>query len=477
MAKGANAPVMATTLRVRLTWRPGPGVPDVDSSALLLTGTGKVRSDKDFVFYNQPQHPSGAVRHQGRAAEGGAVAEALVIDVAALEGEVERIALTASADGGPFGAVPGLALEIADAATGAPVVSFDIDDAGTETAMVAGELYRRGGGWKFRAVGQGYASGLAGLATDFGISVEDAPAAPQPPAQSAPPAQPAAPVQPVQPVQPAPQSGAQPAPQSGVQDPAQGGGAAISLKKQRLISLEKRLETEAPAMLSLTKKAAVSLDKRGLGEHTARVALCLDISLSMKWLYEAGSVQALADRVLALAMRFDDDAEAEVFLFWGKAEHWGGLGLGNRAGYVDDLVARRGLDYGTKYGSAIRLIRRHYFGSDERRDRPFAAPSPVYVMFITDGGTFDQDVTTEQVRSSSYEPVFWQFIAISGKTPKGEFAYLEKLDDMRGRYIDNADFFTVKDPAKISDDRLFDKMMTEYPKWLERARRGGLITP
>ncbi|MFC6935101.1 TerD family protein [Actinomadura yumaensis] len=181
LAKGANAPVMATTLRVRLTWRPGPGVPDVDSSALLLTGTGKVRSDKDFVFYNQPQHPSGAVRHQGRAAEGGAVAEALVIDVAALEGEVERIALTASADGGPFGAVPGLALEIADAATGAPVVSFDIDDAGTETAMVAGELYRRGGGWKFRAVGQGYASGLAGLATDFGISVEDAPAAPQPP--------------------------------------------------------------------------------------------------------------------------------------------------------------------------------------------------------------------------------------------------------------------------------------------------------
>ncbi|TDD76796.1 stress response protein [Actinomadura rubrisoli] len=448
LAKGANAPVTASTLRVRLTWRPGPGVPGVDTSALLLTGAGKVRSDKDFVFYNQPRHPSGAVGHEG-SGDGG---ESLVVDTVRLEPEIERIALTASADGGPFGAVPDLTLQLLDAASGAPIAEFAITDAAAETAMVAGELYRRGGGWRFRAVGQGYASGLAGLATDFGIAVDEAP-------------DPA----------PTPTSAAAPTP-APAPTPAAAPVSAISLKKQKLISLEKRLENESPALLSLTKKAAVSLEKRGLGEHTARVALCLDISGSMSWLYESGKIQALAERVLALAARFDDDAEVEVFLFAAKGHKAGGLGLHNHQGYVDDLVRRYGFEGGTYYSKAMRLIRKHYFGSDKKRAAPLAAGSPVYVMFLTDGGTFDPKETDNQVMWSSYEPLFWQFIAITQGAGDAEFAYLQRLDDMPGRHVDNADFFTVDDPSTISDDALFDLLMTEYPNWLARARGAGLLT-
>jgi stress response protein SCP2 len=168
LAKGANVPVDAAAVRSRLSWTGGPGVPDVDGSALLLRADGRVASDEDFVFYNQPRHPSGTVRHAGKAG----TTDTVEVDLAALPAEVERVLLAASADGGPFGRVPDLRLVLSDAATGAVLAEFAIA-ADAETALVGGELYRRAGRWKFRAVGQGYASGLAGLATDFGIGVEE----------------------------------------------------------------------------------------------------------------------------------------------------------------------------------------------------------------------------------------------------------------------------------------------------------------
>jgi tellurite resistance protein TerA len=172
MPKGSNVPVPTTALRVELGWRPGPGVPDADASALLLTA-GKVRSDEDFVFYNQPAHPSGAVRHDGKRTAGGRVTDTLAVDLARVESTIERIVLAASADGGTFGQVPDLYIEVADPATGQVAARFDDPGATVETAFVLGELYRRQGGWKFRAVGQGYGSGLEGLAEDFGITVDE----------------------------------------------------------------------------------------------------------------------------------------------------------------------------------------------------------------------------------------------------------------------------------------------------------------
>ncbi|MFI6648091.1 TerD family protein [Streptomyces sp. NPDC050529] len=205
LLKGANTPVASTRVRVELGWREGPGAPDVDGSALLLTAAGRVRSDDDFVFYNQPVHPSGAVRHEGRRQDGGGAVETIDVTLSALEQEIGTVVVTASTDG-TFGQVSGLFVRVLDAVTGAETARFDVTDATTETAFVLGELYRRNGAWKFRAVGQGYASGLAGLATDFGITVDEpsppAPVSlPQPPAPAPPPPPPpAAPHVPVQPV-------------------------------------------------------------------------------------------------------------------------------------------------------------------------------------------------------------------------------------------------------------------------------------
>ncbi|MDT0542769.1 MULTISPECIES: TerD family protein [Streptomyces] len=251
MRKGSNVPVPASAVRVELGWRTGPGVPDVDASALLLA-SGKVRSDADFVFYNQPAHSSGAVRHEGKRTAGDTVTDTLAVDLDRVEPAIETVVLAASSDGGHFGRVPGLFIRVLNASGGAEIARFDSEDATVETAFVFGELYRRQGAWKFRAVGQGYSSGLEGLATDFGISVDEpqhtaaAPAAapapvpqsaPLPPMPPAPPVGAAVPLPP--PTAPAYPAAAPPAP-----------AAPVSLSK---ITLTK----EAPSV-SLTKQGGTS---------------------------------------------------------------------------------------------------------------------------------------------------------------------------------------------------------------------------
>jgi len=242
--KGMNVPVPAPVVRVELGWGTGPGVPDADASALLLAG-GKVRSDADFVFYNQPADASGAVRHEGKApSPAGGITDALTVDLARLEPAVETVVLAASADGGSFGQVPGLHVRVLDAGSGAEIARFDSADATVETAFVLGELYRRQGAWKFRAVGQGYESGLAGLATDFGITVEDEPPGP-PPAQPAVPAPYAPPAPPAMPPGPPPSMPMAPPP------PPPGPPAAP-------VSLSKITLTKHAPSVSLTKQGGTS---------------------------------------------------------------------------------------------------------------------------------------------------------------------------------------------------------------------------
>ncbi|MER6443135.1 TerD family protein [Streptomyces sp. NPDC001185] len=176
MLKGSNIPLDATAVRAVLRWTPGQGVPDVDASALLLGADGRVRSDEDFVFYNQPRHPSGKVWRLGkkRVAEG--LTDTIQTDLAGVESGVGQILLVASADGVSFDRVRSLRILLYDAsgAEGEPLAYFDIKpETGTETALICGELYRRGAGWKFRALGEGYPNGLEGLASDFGITVDE----------------------------------------------------------------------------------------------------------------------------------------------------------------------------------------------------------------------------------------------------------------------------------------------------------------
>lgn len=180
-----------TELVVSCAWTPKPPL-DADLSALLLVA-GKVRTDDDFVFYNQPASPDGSVEHTGKVIRpDGSVLDRVTVDLNALPAAIESIVFVVSLDGPPGSALDGLGdisarLDVVD---GTPVATFDISGLFTETAVVTLELYRRDRWWKVRAVGQGYHDGLGGLARDFGVSVDDAAPEPEPsvptPATSAP---------------------------------------------------------------------------------------------------------------------------------------------------------------------------------------------------------------------------------------------------------------------------------------------------
>jgi stress response protein SCP2 len=178
MVKGANVDLAALSedtgsVVLSLSWSSATGDGDADVSVLLVGADGRVRGDADFFFYNNPAAADGSVQLLGKTPTANGSEDRISLDLTAMPPDVERIVVGASRYGGArFGDLEGLGVTLADSA-GEVLLGFSIDDAGVESAFIFGELYRRGESWKFRAVGQGYETGLAGLATDFGIDVED----------------------------------------------------------------------------------------------------------------------------------------------------------------------------------------------------------------------------------------------------------------------------------------------------------------
>lgn len=179
LAKAAGAPL--TKLSIGLGWdvRSTTGADfDLDASALLLAENGKVVSDQHFVFYNNLTSPDGSVHHTGDnlTGEGDGDDEVIEVDLTLVPAQIQRVVFPVSihdADvrGQNFGQVTNAFIRVVDAVRGNEVARFDLtEDASTETAMIFGELYRREGDWKFRAIGQGYASGLLGIVHDFGVN-------------------------------------------------------------------------------------------------------------------------------------------------------------------------------------------------------------------------------------------------------------------------------------------------------------------
>lgn len=181
LSKGANAALPAAAehqagrVQMVVRWTDPTAAADVDVSALLLGSDGRVRTDDDLVFFNAPSAADGAVRLLGKRVDDGGGAEArIALDLDALPDDVTAVAVAASMEAAPgvgFGALRELCLVVVGA-DGEDFARYDVGDASTESAFVLGQVYRRDGDWKCRAVGQGWESGLAGLVADFGITVD-----------------------------------------------------------------------------------------------------------------------------------------------------------------------------------------------------------------------------------------------------------------------------------------------------------------
>ncbi|MFI2353080.1 TerD family protein [Streptomyces anulatus] len=266
MTPGSNIPLSAARVAVDVA-----APVRLDVSGLLLTADGKVRSDDDFIFYNQPSGPGVTYRSGG-----GSAPDAIVVDTTAVPPGIEKIVVTASPDaaGQTFQGVEPTAT-VRNADDGSALATFTPPQLGAETALVVIEIYLRNGAWKARAVGQGYANGLAGIATDFGVSVEEpaAPVAPPTPVAPAPVA--AAPVAPVAaPVDPRIAPPAPPAPPAAPAAPA--GSGKINLDKGR-VNLQKN------QTVSLVKGGAPLLSRvrMGLGWEPAFRGKDIDLDASV----------------------------------------------------------------------------------------------------------------------------------------------------------------------------------------------------
>ena len=178
MAKGTNVGLAELSedtgsVVLSLSWSSPTGDGDADVSVIHLAAHGKVRSDADFFFYNNPASTDGSVQLLGKTPTANGDEDRISLDLLATPTAVERIVVAASRDSGSrFGDLNDLRITLADR-TGETILGFSIEHADAESAFIFGEIYRRGAGWKFRAVGQGYETGLAGLATDFGIAVDE----------------------------------------------------------------------------------------------------------------------------------------------------------------------------------------------------------------------------------------------------------------------------------------------------------------
>ena len=187
LQKGGNASLSKeapglTKMLIGLGWdvRATDGADfDLDGSAFLLNASGKVRSDADFIFYNQPKSDNGAVAHQGdnRTGAGEGDDEVIEVNLSAVPADVDKIAITvtihdADARKQNFGQVSSAFIRCVNADSNVEIARFDLsEDASVETAMIFGEIYRHNGEWKFKAIGQGFKGGLGALAQHFGVNV------------------------------------------------------------------------------------------------------------------------------------------------------------------------------------------------------------------------------------------------------------------------------------------------------------------
>lgn len=435
LAPGANAPLPAAPeYSLRLATKTGAA----DLIVLCVRADGTADGDNGVALWSQPSCAGGAVTIDPGT-------NTVRIQIGQLPQDVQRLLVVAQADTVPdLSQVGALTAEVS--AAGQPAASLLIDGPPALPTVQVAEIYRHSSGFKVRCLGDGYADGLRRLLEVHGIDVTDDDETP-PPAPSPTPA-------------PAPAPPPAPAPA-----PSQPASSPIDLEKRRRIDLMKRVESTGS--VSLTKKveaAALSLDKQGLTGQRARVILVLDVSGSARSLFKDGRYQALIERALAAGLLFDDDGTIETFLFDDKLHDAPEITLENFQSWAEQVRRRRDIWGLTKYAPPIQQI-----AEQVGRGRPL----PTYVMFVTDGGNSDRRQSADALKWAAGTAVFWQFMAVGREQ---DFPFLQKLDDLRGREVDNADFLAFENPAAEPDDVFSAAMMKEFPGWLAAARKAGILS-
>ncbi|MEV4125813.1 VWA domain-containing protein [Nocardia sp. NPDC049707] len=427
LTKGQNGPLPLTDLSISVEVAAA-----ADLAALLVTDKSTVRSDADFVFFNQLSGPGVRLQPGSDGRPG-----VLAVSLTAVPADITQIRAVVALDAPntTFGQLPAPIAAVIDTA-GNRIYEYRMEGLGSETNVVAVEMYRRSGNWKVRAVGQGYAGGLAELLTDHGVVVNDDSSAASPSSW----------------------------PTHTTQQPATAADIRTAHGEQKL-SLEKREKLD----LRKRQVAKVLLGK-GVRSIRARVVLVIDKTGSMRHLYNSGTIQRVVERMIPVAVQLDVDGRLRPYLYAAdyaelpditvdRAEEWA-------AEYLHIRGRHGGIDYAEIGGSNNELpIMREIIASLTRHTEP------TLVLFFTDGGFRERAKITALMREASALPAFWQFIGLG----HADYGLLHNLDTMAGRRVDNAGFFAVDDIDILTDTDLYDRLLDEFPDWLRAAKSAGIL--
>ncbi|WP_309234888.1 VWA domain-containing protein [Nocardia sp. XZ_19_385] len=385
-----------------------------DLSALLVTAAGKVRSDADFVFFNQPTAPGVELRTGTPAV--------LVVSLDEVPAEIAqlRAVLTLADADATFGQFGAPVVAVGDDA-GNVLYEYRIEGLGTESVVIALELYRRDADWKVRAVGQGYAGGFADLVTDHGVSVDD----------EAPP--------PVFEIRTVPDE------------------SRLSLKKRERLDMRKRVVAEV-------------LHTRDVLGVRARVILVIDKTSSISKQYRNKVLHRVVDRMIPIATQLDDDGSLEAYLYARDYAKLPDISVADSDRWADTYLHLTGKHEGIDYDRlGMRNDELPIMGSVMNTFYP--GDGPALVLFFTDGGFAQKREIAELMRKASRLPAFWQFVGLG----KANYGVLRNLDEMDGRAVDNAGFFTAEDIDRMDDAELYQRLLGEFADWLHAARAAGIV--
>lgn len=411
LVRGANTVVEGNTLRVAVT---GAAPGSVDLMVFQLGAGNKVRSDADFIFFNQPISVEGAVR----IGDGGVVD----IDVARVPSDITMLSVAVALDQNVAGALSAVAnLGASIQSVGGTPISAPALGLTTERAAVLIEIYRRGDSWKIRNVSAGWDGGLADLVTTFGVSVDEEPA-------------------------PVAADGIRTVPDE----------AKLSMIKREKLDLRKR------------EVAKVLLTKGGNGIR-ARVILVIDKTGSMNKQYKTKVVHRVVERMIPVAIQLDDDGKLEPYLYAVGFHKLPEISVHEAESWSETYLHLRGKHGGFNY-DAIGAVNREIPIMTEIISGLNPGATPTLVLFFTDGGFSERREITKLMRAASALPAFWQFVGIG----KANYGVLEKLDDMDGRIVDNAGFFALDDIDTVSDAELYSRLLSEFPDWYKAAVAAGV---
>ena len=231
---------------------------------------------------------------------------------------------------------------------------------------------------------------------------------------------------------------------------------AVSLTKNK--ELNKKISLRKEIFLDEVKKSNISAD-------TARVVFVLDHSGSMRTMYKDGTVQDVLERIFPIAMCFDDNAEMEFYWFDSIFKELDPVNYSTIDGYVNNVILSKKDHFGgTCYAPVMNEILNRY-----AKKEPMDIPT--FVIFITDGNNSDKAAAKSVLTEASRYNIFWKFVGIGDE----KFDFLNRLDNLKGRYIDNANFINISNLSSISDNELYSQLLTEYNDWLELCRSHNIL--